>query len=59
MMLDQIDALTAQIATLTTRIDELLTAMEPRTRADKPDTPGGAGTVADGCPRVDHDRATR
>ena len=49
MMLDQIDALTTQIATLTTRIDELLTAMEPRTRADKPDTPGGAGTVAEGA----------
>src|SRR3982075_1802114 len=49
MMLDQIDALSTQIATLTARIDELLTAMEPQTRADQPDTPGGAGTVTDGA----------
>ncbi len=46
MLLDQIDALNIQIATLTTRIDELLTAMEPHTRADQPDPPGGAGPVA-------------
>src|ERR1700756_4075922 len=32
MLLDQIDALATQIAILTTRIDELLTAMEPQTR---------------------------
>jgi transposase len=49
ILLDQIDALATQIAILTTRIDELLTAMEPQTRADEPDTPGGAGTVADGA----------
>ena len=49
MLLDQIDALSTQIATLTIRIDELLAAMEPRTRADEPHTPGGAGTVADGA----------
>ena len=49
MLLDQIDALATQIGTLTTRIDELLTAMEPQARADKPDTPGGTGTVADGA----------
>src|SRR5258705_3912408 len=47
MLLDQIDALATQIATLTTPIDELLTAMEPQARADEPDTPGGA--VADGA----------
>ena len=49
MLLDQIDALATQIGTLTTRIDELLTAMEPQARADKPDTPGGTGAVADGA----------
>ena len=49
MLLDQIDALATQIGTLTTRIDELLAAMESRTRADEPDTPGGVGTVADGA----------
>jgi transposase len=49
MLLDQIDALATQIATLTTHIDALLTAMEPQTRADQPDTPGGAGAVADGA----------
>ena len=42
MLLDQIDALATQIAILTTRIDELLTAMEPQTRADEPYAPGGA-----------------
>jgi transposase len=47
MLLDQIDALNTQIATLTTRIEELLTAMEPQTRTDEPDTPDGAGTVAE------------
>lgn len=47
MLLDQIDALTTQIATLTTRIDELLTAMESQTRPDEPDNPDGA--VADGA----------
>ena len=42
MLLDQVDALATQIGTLTTRIDELLTAMEPqaaptgRTRASRP-----------------------
>jgi len=41
--------LATQIGTLTTRIDELLTAMEPQARADEPDTPGGAGTGADGA----------
>ena len=46
MLLDQIDALAAQIGTLTTRIDELLTAMEPQARADEPDTRGGAGAGA-------------
>jgi transposase len=30
MLLDQIDALSTQIATLTTRIDELFAAMEPQ-----------------------------
>ena len=49
MLLDQIDALATQIATLTIRIDELLTAMEPATRADEPDTPGAVGTVVDGA----------
>jgi transposase len=49
LLLDQIDALATQIATLTNRIDELLTAMEPQTRADEPDTPSGAGTVVDGA----------
>src|SRR4029077_2221050 len=34
MLPDQIDALATQIGTLTTRIDELLTAMEPQARAD-------------------------
>ena len=47
MLLDQIDALSAQIATLTTRIDELLTAMGPQTHADEQDTHGGADTAAD------------
>ena len=49
MLLDQIDALSTQIATLTARIDELLTAMEPQPRPDQPHPPGGAGTVADGA----------
>jgi transposase len=49
LLLDQIDALATQIATLTIRIDELLTAMEPATRADEPDTPGGVGAVVDGA----------
>ncbi|HEX7321536.1 MAG TPA: IS110 family transposase [Mycobacterium sp.] len=48
MLLDQIDALSTQIATLTIRIDELLTAMEPHTRVEEPDPRGGAGTVAAG-----------
>jgi transposase len=47
MLLDQIDALAAQIATLTTRIDELLAAMQSPVRADVPGTPAGADTVAD------------
>jgi transposase len=34
MLLDQIDALATQIGTLTACIDELLTAIEPETRAD-------------------------
>jgi transposase len=45
LLLDQIDALATQIATLTNRIDELLTAMEPQPRADAPHTPGGASTT--------------
>ena len=49
MLLDQIDALSTQIATLTARIDELLAAMEPQPRPDQPHPPGGAGTVADGA----------
>ena len=49
MLLDQIDALSTQIATLTARIDELLTAMQPQPRADEPHPPGGAGTVAGGA----------
>jgi transposase len=49
MLLDQIDALATQIGTLTSRIDELLTTIEPETRADEPDTPGRAGTIADGA----------
>lgn len=49
MLLDQIDALATQIATLTTRIDELVTAMGSPARTDEPDTPGGADTAADGA----------
>src|SRR6478735_3887980 len=48
LLLDQIDALSGQTNTLTIRIDELLTAMEPQARADEPDTRG-----ADGQPSAD------
>ena len=49
MLLDQIDALAAQITTLTTRIEELLAAMEPEPGTGT-DTPGrGAGPGSDGA----------
>ena len=49
MLLDQIDALAAQITTLTTRIEELFAAMEPEPGTGT-DTPGrGAGPGSDGA----------
>ena len=45
MLLDQIDALNTQIATLTTRIEELLTAMQPEDVNDG-DTTGGANPAS-------------
>ena len=62
MLLDQIDAFTAQIDTLTTRIETLLAAIAgPRTRAPTPDDATGRARapVRDGARRVDHDRAPR
>ncbi|WP_239476512.1 IS110 family transposase [Nocardia arizonensis] len=43
MLLDQIDALSAQIATLTARIDELLAAIEPEPGTDDRSGPDAAG----------------
>ena len=49
MMLDQIDVFSAKIAILTTRIEELLAAMEPEPGTGT-DTPGrGAGPGSDGA----------
>jgi transposase len=45
MLLDQIDALDAKIATLTTRIDQLLAAMEPEA-AHGEDDPGGTNPAS-------------
>jgi transposase len=48
MLLDQIDALTAQIGTLTTRIEELIAAIPPAQGVDADGTTGpGAGTGPD------------
>lgn len=46
MLLDQIDTLTAQIATLTTRIDDLLVAAEPADDADGSGNPTGDAASA-------------
>src|ERR1700694_5877571 len=55
MLLDQIHALTVQIATLTTRIEELLAAMP-----DAQPTETGHGDSTDSCPvTVDPDLAAR
>jgi hypothetical protein len=55
ILLDQIDALTVQIATLTTRIEELLAAMP-----DTQPTETGHGDSTDSCPvTVDTDIAGR
>ena len=55
MLLDQIHALTVQIATLTTRVEELLAAMP-----DAQPTETGHGDSTDSCPvTVDPDLAAR
>jgi transposase len=53
MLLDQIDTLTAQIATLTTRIDELLEAAEPGDNDGGGNPSGDAGQARSGLSTVE------
>ena len=58
MLLDQIDALDAKIGRLTTRIDQLLAAMEPEA-VNGGDATGGSNPRFAQRRRVDHDRPAR
>jgi len=50
MLLDQIDALTAQVATLTTRIEELIGAIPAAQGVDGDGTAGPAAGLSEGAP---------
>jgi transposase len=52
MLLDQIDALTAQIGTLTTRIEELIAAIPAAQGVDPDGTTGPAAGLGEGAPAL-------
>jgi len=52
MLLDQIDALTAQIGTLTTRIDELIAAIPAAQGVDPDGTTGPGAGLGEGAPAL-------